>query len=201
MQVLRMVLLSSLVSFASLPVAFSKEKHPAKSSRERTAVIETNQGNITVKLLASKAPKTVDNFIGLATGKKDWVDPRTQSSVKGKSLYAGTVFHRVIPDFMIQGGDPMGNGTGGPGYQFEDEVSPLDQFNREGILAMANAGPNTNGSQFFITLKPTPWLNGKHTIFGEVTRGMDVLKKIGSVSTGPGDVPLQPVTIKKVKVL
>ncbi|MGZ3688592.1 MAG: peptidylprolyl isomerase, partial [Bdellovibrionota bacterium] len=131
-------------------------------AKDKTAVIDTSMGKITVKLFASKTPKTVENFVGLATGKKEWKDPRTDKMVKGKPLYSGTVFHRVIPDFMIQGGDPLGNGTGGPGYTFEDEISPSDSFDKPGILAMANAGPSTNGSQFFITVKPTPWLNGHH---------------------------------------
>ncbi|MCM2278856.1 MAG: peptidylprolyl isomerase [Oligoflexia bacterium] len=165
----------------------------------KTAVLKTSMGEITVKLFPDKAPKTVENFAGLATGKKEWTDPNSGKKVK-KPLYNGTVFHRVIPDFMIQGGDPLGNGTGGPGYQFEDETKPSDSFDKPGILAMANAGPNTNGSQFFITVKPTPWLNGRHTIFGEVTQGLDVVNKIVSVPRGADDRPNTPITIKSVQV-
>ncbi len=181
--------------------SFAKvEKKGTAAKHEKIATIETTEGVIKVKLFADKAPKTVENFIGLATGKKEWKDPKSDKMVKGKSLYAGTVFHRVIPDFMIQGGDPLGNGTGGPGYQFEDEVSSLDQFDHVGILAMANSGPNTNGSQFFITVKPTPWLNGKHTIFGEVTQGMDIVNKISTAETGPNNMPVKEIKIKKIKI-
>jgi peptidyl-prolyl cis-trans isomerase A (cyclophilin A) len=169
-------------------------------AKDVTAVIETTAGDIKVKLFADSAPKTVDNFVQLATGKKDWTDPKTSKQMKGKPLYNGTIFHRVIPDFMIQGGDPAGNGTGGPGYTFEDETKPTDQFDKPGILAMANSGPNTNGSQFFITLKPTPWLNGRHTIFGEVTSGMEVVTKIVTAPRGANDMPDKPVKIKKIKV-
>ena len=171
-----------------------------KKSGHKSAVFETTMGNITIKLFSDRAPKTVENFIGLATGKKEWTDPQTGKVMKDKPLYDGTVFHRVIPDFMVQGGDPLGKGTGGPGYRFEDEVHSSDKFDRDGILAMANSGPNTNGSQFFITVKPTPWLSGKHTIFGEVTQGMDIVKKISTVDTMPGDVPKTPIVIKKVKI-
>lgn len=169
-------------------------------AKDKTATIYTSAGNIKVKLFADKAPKTVDNFVGLATGKKEWTDPNTGKTMKGKPLYNGTIFHRVIPDFMIQGGDPLGTGTGGPGYQFEDEFSSSDAFDHPGILAMANAGPNTNGSQFFITVKATPWLNGHHTIFGEVTSGMDVVNKIVSAPRGANDRPDKPVVIKKITV-
>jgi peptidyl-prolyl cis-trans isomerase A (cyclophilin A) len=169
-------------------------------AKDKTAIIHTNVGDITIKLFAEKAPKTVANFVELATGKKEWTDPKTGKPVKGKPLYNGTIFHRVIPDFMIQGGDPQGNGTGGPGYQFEDEFSPIDSFDKPGILAMANAGPNTNGSQFFITLKPTPWLNGKHTIFGEVIKGMDVVEKIGSAPRDASDRPNKTITIKSISI-
>jgi peptidyl-prolyl cis-trans isomerase A (cyclophilin A) len=140
----------------------------------------TTEGNFTVKFFEKDAPKTVANFTGLAEGT---IDPATGKPGKSKPFYDGLTFHRIIKDFMIQGGDPRGNGTGGPGYKFEDEFSPNHKFTGAGILAMANAGPNTNGSQFFITLAPTDWLNGRHTIFGEVVEGMDVVKKIGSVKT------------------
>jgi peptidyl-prolyl cis-trans isomerase A (cyclophilin A) len=168
-------------------------------AKDKTAVIKTTAGDITVKLFKDKAPKTVENFVGLAIGKKDWKSP-SGKEMKGYPLYNGTIFHRVIPDFMIQGGDPRGDGTGGPGYEFEDEFSPNDSFSKPGILAMANAGPNTNGSQFFITVKPTPWLNGKHTIFGEVVKGMNVVEKIVSAPKGANDRPLQPIKITKIVI-
>jgi peptidyl-prolyl cis-trans isomerase A (cyclophilin A) len=141
------------------------------------AVFQTSRGNIVVKLFDKEAPKTVANFVGLATGKQEWIDPRTGQKSKAK-LYDGTVFHRVIPQFMIQGGDPLGTGTGGPGYRFEDEFQSGRKFDRPGLLAMANAGPNTNGSQFFITEVPTPHLNNRHTIFGEVVKGQDLVPQI-----------------------
>jgi peptidyl-prolyl cis-trans isomerase A (cyclophilin A) len=141
------------------------------------AVFQTSRGNIVVKLLEKEAPKTVANFVGLASGKQEWVDPRTGQKSKAK-LYDGTVFHRVIPQFMIQGGDPLGTGTGGPGYRFEDEFQSGRKFDRPGLLAMANAGPNTNGSQFFITEVPTPHLNNRHTIFGEVVKGQELVPQI-----------------------
>jgi len=176
-----------------------KAKEEAKADKGQTAIIHTSEGDIKVKLFAETAPKTVENFVGLATGKKEWTDPKTEKKSK-KPLYSGTIFHRVIPGFMIQGGDPLGNGTGGPGYQFEDETKPTDSFDKPGILAMANAGPNTNGSQFFITVKATPWLNGRHTIFGEVTSGMEVVEKIVSASRDESDKPKKDITIKKIEI-
>jgi len=169
-------------------------------AKDKIAIIQTTAGKITVKFFADKAPKTVENFIGLATGKKEWTEPKSGKIVKGKALYNGTIFHRIIPDFMIQGGDPLGQGTGGPGYQFEDEFSDADHFDHPGILAMANSGPNTNGSQFFITVKATPWLDHHHTIFGEVTGGMDVVNKIVSAERGPNDVPVKPIKIKSILI-
>jgi peptidyl-prolyl cis-trans isomerase A (cyclophilin A) len=171
-----------------------------KPAKATTAVINTTAGEITVKLFPDKAPKTVENFIGLATGKKEWTDPRTGKVEKNKPLYNGTIFHRVIPGFMIQGGDPTGTGAGGPGYQFEDEFAPDLTFSKPGLLAMANAGPGTNGCQFFITVKETPWLNNHHTIFGEVTKGMNVVDKIVAAEKGPGDRPIKPVEIKSIKI-
>ena len=141
------------------------------------AVFQTSRGNIVVKLFEKDAPKTVENFVGLAMGKKEWTDPRNKQKSKAK-LYDGTVFHRVIPQFMIQGGDPEGTGMGGPGYRFEDEFQSGRKFDRPGLLAMANSGPNSNGSQFFITEVPTPHLNNKHTIFGEVVKGQDLIPQI-----------------------
>jgi peptidyl-prolyl cis-trans isomerase A (cyclophilin A) len=171
-----------------------------KPAEGTTAVIKTDAGDITVRLFADTAPKTVENFVGLAKGTKDWTDPKTGKKVTGKPLYNGTIFHRIIPDFMIQGGDPLGMGTGGPGYTFEDETKPTDKFDKPGILAMANAGPNTNGSQFFITVKDTPWLAGRHTVFGEVTHGMDVVMKIVKAERGENDRPVKPVKIKRIDV-
>jgi len=146
-------------------------------AEEIYATFKTSMGDIVVKLFPEKAPKTVENFLGLAEGTREWTDPRGGQKVK-KPLYDGTVFHRVIPDFMIQGGDPLGTGTGGPGYRFADEIGPDNKFDRPGLLAMANAGPNTNGSQFFITEVPTPHLNRGHTIFGEAVKGQDLVGKI-----------------------
>jgi len=157
----------------------------------------TTEGNFTVKFFEKDAPKTVANFTGLAEGT---IDPVTGKPGKSKPFYNGLTFHRIIKDFMIQGGDPLGNGTGGPGYKFADEISPDRRFTKAGILAMANAGPNTNGSQFFITLAATDWLNGKHTIFGEVVEGMDVIRKIGVVKTGANDKPVTPVIVKTVTI-
>ncbi len=158
------------------------------------ATFKTSLGEIVVKLLAEKAPKTVANFVELAEGTREWTDPRTRQKVK-TPLYDGTVFHRVIPDFMIQGGDPLGTGTGGPGYRFEDEIGPDNRFNRPGLLAMANAGPNTNGSQFFITEVPTPHLDRGHTIFGEVVKGGELVPKIARA--GNSKVKLEKVVITR----
>ena len=159
----------------------------------------TSEGNFTIQLFEDKAPKTVANFTGLADGSKEWTDPRSGKKMKAP-CYNGTIFHRVIADFMIQGGDPLGQGTGGPGYKFEDEFHPALRHSKAGILSMANAGPNTNGSQFFITLVPTAWLDNKHTVFGEVVEGMDVVKRIGSTKTGAGDRPVKPITIESVTI-
>ena len=159
-----------------------------------SATLTTSLGDIRCELFPDKAPKTVANFVGLAEGTKEWTDPRSGQKVK-KPLYDGTIFHRVISGFMIQGGDPLGNGTGGPGYQFEDEKNGL-KFEKPGILAMANAGPDTNGSQFFITDSTPHHLDGRHTIFGQCD--LEVSKKIIAVETGPGDRPKKDVTITKI---
>jgi peptidyl-prolyl cis-trans isomerase A (cyclophilin A) len=164
------------------------------------AVMETTQGTITLQLFEKEAPKTVANFVGLAEGTKEWSDPKTGKTSK-KPLYDGLIFHRVIPGFMIQGGDPMGSGMGGPGYQFEDEFASGLKFDQPGRLAMANSGPNTNGSQFFITDGLTPWLNNRHTIFGQVIEGMDLVPKISNVAKNPGDKPKTDVVIKKIKII
>jgi cyclophilin family peptidyl-prolyl cis-trans isomerase len=186
--------------------------------KEPTAIFETTAGNITCTLFPGQAPLTVANFIGLATGTKEWKDPKTGKMVKGLPLYSGTIFHRVIPNFMIQGGDPVGNGSGGPGYDFKDEFSDDLTFDQPGRLAMANSGSavlhipldptgrekpwrGTNGSQFFITEVPTPHLNGKHTIFGQC-QDLDVVKKIARVAADPrNDKPTEPVKIIRIKII
>jgi peptidyl-prolyl cis-trans isomerase A (cyclophilin A) len=195
-----------LMVIGALPIAYGQgapektKAAPAAAGAGTTAIISTTMGDITVKLFPDVAPKTVENFVGLATGSKEWTDPKTQKKVKGKSLYAGTIFHRVIPEFMIQGGDPLGLGTGGPGYQFGDEFKTGVGFDRPGLLAMANAGPATNGSQFFITVKPTPWLNNRHTIFGEVTAGMAVVEKIVAAPRDDSDRPKKEIKITKISI-
>jgi len=164
------------------------------------AVFNTSEGQIVCRLFEKEAPKTVANFVELAEGKREWTHPVSRQKSSNK-LYDGTVFHRVIPDFMIQGGDPAGNGMGGPGYKFEDETkgSP-HRFDKKGKLAMANAGPNTNGSQFFITVAGTEWLTGKHTIFGEVVEGQDIVDKISKVSRDRSDKPVKPVVLESVAI-
>jgi peptidyl-prolyl cis-trans isomerase A (cyclophilin A) len=164
-----------------------------------TATLRTSLGPIVIRLLPDHAPKTVRNFTELAEGRREWKDPRTGAKSTAR-LYDGTVFHRVIDGFMIQGGDPLGTGTGGPGYQFGDEFHSDLTFNRPYLLAMANAGPGTNGSQFFITTVPTPHLNGKHTIFGEVIEGSDVVDKISQVRTDRGDRPVDDVVLESVQI-
>jgi peptidyl-prolyl cis-trans isomerase A (cyclophilin A) len=163
------------------------------------ATLKTSMGDIVVQLYEDKAPKTVANFISLATGTKEWTDPKTGEKVK-RPLYNGTIFHRVIPGFMIQGGDPLGNGTGGPGYKFEDEFSPELRHNKAGIMSMANAGPNTNGSQFFITTQATPFLDGKHSVFGEVVRGQEVVAAIANAPRDLRDRPIKDVVLKEVVI-
>ena len=164
------------------------------------ATFNTNEGKITVRLFEADAPVTVKNFLDLAEGKKEWVHPGTSAKSTNK-LYDGTMFHRVIPNFMIQGGDPTGTGMGGPGYRFQDETkgSP-HKFDKPGKLAMANSGPNTNGCQFFITVAATDWLTGKHTIFGEVVEGQDVVDKISKVKTASQDKPVKPVVLESVTI-
>ena len=165
-----------------------------------TARFVTNRGTFTVTLMSEHAPKTVANFVDLANGTREWTDPRDGNN-KQESLYAGTVFHRVIDGFMIQGGDPAGTGMGGPGYKFEDECPPGGPtFNQVGRLAMANAGPGTNGSQFFVTVAETPWLNGRHTIFGQVTEGYDVVEAIAKLPTGSQDRPADDVVLERVDI-
>ncbi len=165
-----------------------------------TATLQTNHGDITVELFEDRVPNTVGNFVGLATGSKEWTDPETGDTMKNQPLYEDVLFHRVIEDFMIQGGDPTGTGRGGPGYQFDDEFHDELTHDSAGILSMANSGPNTNGSQFFITLDATPHLDGKHSVFGEVIDGMDVVEAIGSVRTDGDDRPYDDVVLESVDV-
>ena len=159
----------------------------------------TSEGRFSVRLHDQEAPKTVENFVGLAEGTKEWTDPRTSKRVT-QPYYDGIIFHRVINGFMIQGGDPLGQGIGGPGYNFEDEFHPSLRHSKAGMLSMANRGPNTNGGQFFITLAPTPHLDNRHTVFGEVVEGMDVVRNIGSTRTGSQDRPVKDVVIETVKI-
>lgn len=183
---------------------------PIKKARKRVhemyAVIDVTHdnkdlGKIKIQLFFKRAPKTVDNFVGLAEGTKEFTDPKTGKKVK-RHFYDGLTFHRIVPEFVIQGGDPLGNGRGGPGYKFNDEIRQELVFDRVGMVAMANAGPNTNGSQFFITLKPETFLNGKYSIFGEVVDGMDVVHAIAEVPTDHRtDRPLTPVIMKKVTII
>ena len=163
------------------------------------AIFETSQGNIVVRLLEKEAPKTVENFIGLAEGTKEFIDEKSGKKQK-KNYYDGLIFHRVIPKFMIQGGCPRGDGRGGPGYTFGDEFHPSLRHSKAGKLSMANAGPGTNGSQFFITVAATPWLDNKHTIFGEVVEGQDVADKISNLPRDSSDRPRTPVTLQKVRI-
>jgi len=163
------------------------------------AIFETSQGNIVVRLLEKEAPKTVENFIGLAEGTKEFIDEKSGKKQK-KNYYDGLIFHRVIPQFMIQGGCPRGDGRGGPGYTFGDEFHPSLKHSKAGKLSMANAGPGTNGSQFFITVAATPWLDNKHTIFGEVVEGQDVADKISNLPRDSSDRPRTPATLQKVRI-
>lgn len=191
--------LSSLLLFLIFPIFLgSCQSKNTKLPKGLYAEINTNQGSFVIKLYHEAAPLTVANFVSLAEGTND----KVSEDLKGKKFYDGVVFHRIIKDFMIQGGDPQGTGRGGPGYSFPDEIVDTLQFDRKGLLAMANSGPATNGSQFFVTLAPTTWLNGKHTIFGEVTEGQDVVDKLGAVeTTKPGDKPVNDVIIQSVKII
>ena len=191
----------AVVAMLAAATAFAGQDAAAKKGGGKVyAHFTTSLGKFTVELFEKDAPKTVANFVGLADGTKEWTDPKTGAKVK-KPFYNGLIFHRVIADFMIQGGDPLGTGTGDPGYKFADEFGSGRKMDKAGVLAMANAGPNTNGSQFFITLKETNYLNGKHTVFGEVTEGMDTIRKIGETKTSkPGDRPVTPVVMQSVTI-
>jgi peptidyl-prolyl cis-trans isomerase A (cyclophilin A) len=180
-------------------VEFPSPSELVPGEGELRATFQTSMGSFTVRLYEELAPRTVANFVGLATGQIPWTDPSTGEPGKGP-LYSGVIFHRVISDFMIQGGDPTGTGRGGPGYRFEDEIHPDAKHRGKGMLSMANAGPNTNGSQFFITLRATPHLDGRHTVFGEVVDGMDVVDAVGQVQTDRGDRPQTPITIESITV-
>jgi len=173
---------------------------PGPATAPLVATIETSMGKLTCELYDKQAPITVANFVGLARGVRPWLDTKTNKWVTKKPFYDGLIFHRVIPGFMIQGGDPLGSGMGNPGYKFEDEISPDLKFDKPGLLAMANAGPGTNGSQFFVTVSTPNYLNNKHTIFGEVVQGMDIVEKISHVQTQPGDKPVKDVVIQKIDI-
>ena len=193
--------LSLLLMAALFPLAHQEAASAPKPRKPGLyATLETSMGNIVIRLFEKEAPKTVASFVGLATGKKPWSDPRTGRRMENKPFYDGLIFHRVIPNFMIQTGDPLGIGTGGPGFTIPDEFSSGLKFDRPGRLGMANAGPNTGGSQFFITHVPTPHLNGKHTIFGQVLEGQRVVVAIGNVPRDPRDRPRPPVVINKVTI-
>ena len=169
-----------------------------EAGTELFAVMKTTRGDITLKLYSKKTPKTVSNFVGLASGEKDWKSPATGERKKGVAFYNGLTFHRVIDGFMIQGGCPLGTGTGDPGYSFDDECASGCSFDKKGLLAMANAGPGTNGSQFFITTSTPTYLNNKHTIFGEVVKGYEVVENISRAPKGPMDKPIEPITITSI---
>jgi peptidyl-prolyl cis-trans isomerase A (cyclophilin A) len=198
---LRMLVTPILLAatLAGAQPAASKWTKKARQGQELYATIKTSQGDIVVRLFSKDAPKTVENFVGLAAGEKEWRHPQTGEKSR-KPLYDGTIFHRVIPDFMIQGGDPSGTGRGDPGYRFEDELQSGRTFARPGLLAMANRGPHTNGSQFFITTATPQHLNGRHTIFGEVVQGYDVAVKISRLPRDNRDRPQTPVAITKIEL-
>ena len=189
------------VGTSTKPESKTKSERQSEKMSMNTAILKTSMGQITIELFPNQAPKTVKNFVDLATGAKEWTDPNVGEKVKTK-LYDGTIFHRVIPGFMIQGGDPLGSGMGGPGYNFADEFHGELSFDKPYLLAMANAGPNTNGSQFFITVTATTWLNRKHTIFGQVSdpASQKVIDAIATVKTGANDKPVQAVKIESVTI-
>ncbi|MDX2014539.1 MAG: peptidylprolyl isomerase [Myxococcaceae bacterium] len=193
------LVLPLLLLVPTLGLAQGKFTTLALEGKDLYATLSTTQGDVVIRFFAKDAPKTVANFVGLATGEKEFVDPKTGQKAK-RPYYDGLVFHRVIPDFMIQGGDPEGSGRGGPGYNFEDEFQSGRAFDKVGLLAMANRGPNTNGSQFFITTSTPTYLNGKHTIFGEVIQGYENVVKLGQVPRGAMDRPTVEQKIIKVVI-
>jgi peptidyl-prolyl cis-trans isomerase A (cyclophilin A) len=198
-------LVFGLSAYASPPLVNNDIFHLSNAGSEKSlkamyANMNTTMGMMKIKLFHLDAPKTVANFVGLSEGSKAYTDPKTGKPTKGH-FYDGLIFHRVIPGFMIQGGDPLGTGMGGPGYEFADEFSPKLRHSKKGILSMANAGPNTNGSQFFITQRPTPHLDNRHTVFGEVIEGLDVIDKIANVNRDASDKPLVPVKILKLTIV
>lgn len=182
-----------------MPVPYTIETKDLGLGKGLFAVFKTNRGEWTIALEEEKAPETVANFVGLAIGEKEYTDPNTGEKSK-KPFYDGTIFHRVIKDFMLQGGDRLGQGTGGPGYRFKDEFHPSLKHTEPGMLSMANAGPNTNGSQFFITVVKCPWLDGKHAVFGKVVKGMDIVNAISVAPTGQMDRPREEVKIESLKI-
>lgn len=201
MQTITILLMIVLVlNFGMCCNLFAQGQAESKKAPGLYAEFDTTRGKFVCKLFPEEAPKTVANFTGLAEGTKEFTDPVSGNKTK-KAFYDGLIFHRVLPDFMIQGGDPTGTGRGGPGYKFEDEFHVKLKFDKPGKLAMANSGPNTNGSQFFITTAATPWLDGRHSIFGEVVEGKDIVDKISTVERGAQDRPLQDVIIKKVTII
>jgi peptidyl-prolyl cis-trans isomerase A (cyclophilin A) len=187
----------ALTLLSTVAFADGKMMKAAADGKDLYATFNTSEGNFVVKLFSKDAPKTVVNFVGLATGEKDWTGPNAK---KGVPLYSNTICHRIIANFMIQCGDPTGTGHGDPGYKFEDEFQSGRKFDKPGILAMANAGPGTNGSQFFVTVSTPTHLNNHHTIFGEVVQGYDVAEKISHVPVGPGDKPVKDVVIKSIDI-
>lgn len=194
-----------ILALALLPVFGLAAQEEAVPALERDpglyATLETSMGKIVIYLFEKTTPKTIENFVGLATGQKPWTHPRTRRQMVNKPYYDGLIFHRVIPDFMIQTGDPLGTGTGGPGFTIPDEFDPRLKFDRPGRVGMANIGrPNTGGAQFFITHRPTPHLNNKHTVFGQVIEGQEVVNAIGNVPRDANDKPVKPVTILTVTI-
>ncbi len=202
--VLAFLLIGTVTTFLDMEGSIMTQTAEAATSSAlppgEYAELETSMGTIVCQLYPNSAPETVANFVGLAEGTKSFLDPHKGVQVK-RPFFDGLVFHRVIKNFMIQGGDPLGNGTGGPGYQFKNEVDPTLHFDHKGVLAMANAGPDTNGSQFFITVAPTSWLDGNYSVFGQVVAGQDVADKISNVPTDRRDRPVDPVTILHVKII